>query len=116
MISNLIENAIRYTPCGGAITVRVTAPTGTDRATLAIVDTGPGVPVDDRERKSSSRSTGAPTSSVPGSGLGLAIVRIDRELRMAAEHYDGGWARRRGPAGGRPVCAEAPPAVAFASP
>jgi two-component system sensor histidine kinase TctE len=72
LLSNLIDNALRYTPRGGAVTVRVVGRAeGTD---LEVEDNGPGVPEVDRtmvfERFYRVLGTG-----VDGSGLGLAIVR-----------------------------------------
>jgi two-component system sensor histidine kinase TctE len=65
---NLLHNAIRHTPAGGALAVRVV----TDRhsAALTISDTGPGVPAELRARLFQPFSAGDVRS---GSGLGLAI-------------------------------------------
>jgi two-component system sensor histidine kinase TctE len=73
LLSNLLDNAIRYTPEGGVITVDVRR--GEDgAATLSVVDTGPGVPVKDRERVFEPFYRGS-EAVAPGTGLGLAIVR-----------------------------------------
>lgn len=71
MLNNLIDNAIRYTPAGGHITVRVKgAPRG---AELCVEDDGPGIAPQHRERvfERFYRILGSGES---GSGLGLAIV------------------------------------------
>ena len=72
LLSNLIDNALRYTPSGGSVTVRVRRDAG--RATLEVEDTGPGIAPNERghvfERFYRILGSGA-----PGSGLGLAIVR-----------------------------------------
>jgi signal transduction histidine kinase len=72
-VANLIDNAIKYTPEGG--TIRVAARVENGEALLEISDSGPGIPVDQREavlepfvRLETSRST-------PGNGLGLSLVR-----------------------------------------
>lgn len=73
MLNNLIDNAIRYTPARGHVTVRLRrAPGGAVR--LEVEDTGPGIPVAERERvfERFYRILG---SDSDGSGLGLAIVR-----------------------------------------
>ncbi|CAN7587887.1 sensor histidine kinase N-terminal domain-containing protein [Pseudoduganella sp. LjRoot289] len=72
MLSNLIDNALRYTPAGGAVTVRVRR-TG-DSAVVEVEDTGPGIPPAERSNvfQRFYRILG---SSAEGSGLGLAIVR-----------------------------------------
>ena len=74
LLSNLIDNALRYTPAGGSVTVRVRRDTTSGRALLEIEDTGPGIAPDERERvfERFYRILG---SNTQGSGLGLAIVR-----------------------------------------
>ncbi|WP_413673484.1 sensor histidine kinase N-terminal domain-containing protein [Massilia cellulosiltytica] len=76
LLSNLIDNALRYTPPGGSVTVRVR---GTNigngsQALLEVEDTGPGIAPSERHRvfERFYRILG---SSASGSGLGLAIVR-----------------------------------------
>lgn len=71
LVRNLIDNAVRYTPPGGRIAVRVGR--DGDRATLVVEDAGPGIPEDARERvfERFHRELG---TGVEGSGLGLAIV------------------------------------------
>ena len=71
LLDNLLDNAIRYTPSGGHITVR--AGYG-DSAWLEVEDDGPGIPPDQRERVFE-RFQRAAGSDQPGSGLGLAIVK-----------------------------------------
>jgi two-component system sensor histidine kinase TctE len=72
LLSNLIDNALRYTPPGGSVTVRVRSDAGL--ALLEVEDTGPGIAPGERPRvfERFYRILG---SSAPGSGLGLAIVR-----------------------------------------
>nr|WP_307728142.1 sensor histidine kinase N-terminal domain-containing protein [Massilia terrae] len=72
LLSNLIDNAVRYTPAGGSVTVRVRR--DGDDALLEVEDTGPGIAPAERAHvfERFYRILG---SSVPGSGLGLAIVR-----------------------------------------
>ncbi len=72
LLDNLIENAIRYTPPGGSITVR-TAIEGA-HAVLSVEDDGPGIPRDQHE-KVFQRFYRIPGSTGDGSGLGLAIVQ-----------------------------------------
>ena len=74
MISNLLGNALRYTPAGGTITV---AARGTDHATrLEVTDSGPGIPADMKdyifERFVQYGSDGFEKGSA---GLGLSIVK-----------------------------------------
>jgi two-component system sensor histidine kinase TctE len=74
MLSNLIDNAIRYTPAGGRITVRVRRDDAAGMAHLEVEDTGMGIPAAERERvlERFYRILGREGD---GSGLGLAIVR-----------------------------------------
>ncbi|MDB5959162.1 MAG: histidine kinase [Massilia sp.] len=73
LLSNLIDNALRYTPPGGSVTVRVLGG-GAAPAVLEVEDTGPGIALAERARvfERFYRILG---SSATGSGLGLAIVR-----------------------------------------
>jgi two-component system, OmpR family, sensor kinase len=71
LVANLVDNAIRHTPQGGRIDIRVSRNGG---AVLSVADTGPGVPPDERARVFDRfyRGRDAPAG---GSGLGLAIVQ-----------------------------------------
>ena len=71
LLSNLIDNALKYTPSGGSVTVSVGQRNG--KAYLAVEDTGPGIPEEDRQRVRQ-RFFRLPNSPGHGSGLGLAIV------------------------------------------
>ncbi|ACC69630.1 sensor histidine kinase N-terminal domain-containing protein [Paraburkholderia phymatum] len=74
MLSNLIDNAIRYTPVGGRITVRVRRDVAARLVHVEVEDTGMGIPAAERERvvERFYRILGREGD---GSGLGLAIVR-----------------------------------------
>jgi two-component system, OmpR family, sensor histidine kinase TctE len=71
LLSNLVDNALKYTPAGGVVTVRTGQRSG--KAFLAIEDTGPGIPEAERARVRQ-RFYRLPNSPGHGSGLGLAIV------------------------------------------
>ena len=74
MLSNLIDNALRYTQRGGSVTVRVRADDERALAILEVEDNGPGIAPSERAQvfERFYRILG---SDVEGSGLGLAIVR-----------------------------------------
>ncbi|MDB5764862.1 MAG: hypothetical protein JWQ21_3857 [Herminiimonas sp.] len=74
LLSNLIDNALRYTPAAGSVTVRVRADHRQQQAILEVEDTGPGIPAAERSHvfERFYRILG---SQMEGSGLGLAIVR-----------------------------------------
>lgn len=69
---NLVENALRYTPSNGTVTVRVQSTA--DSITLSVEDNGPGVAPQDRE-KIFERFFRIAETDASGSGLGLAIVK-----------------------------------------
>jgi two-component system sensor histidine kinase TctE len=71
LIDNLVDNALRYTPQGGTVTVRTRM--GADGAVLEVEDSGPGIPAAKRGRVFHRHVRLDQQSS--GSGLGLAIVR-----------------------------------------
>lgn len=80
MIGNLLDNAIRYTPPGGTVTLRVGHEA--DGAVLRVEDNGPGIPEEQRGQvfERFYRILG---SGQVGSGLGLAIVREVANLHEA---------------------------------
>jgi two-component system sensor histidine kinase TctE len=71
LLSNLVDNALKYTPAGGTVTVSA-GETGGKRF-IAVEDTGAGIPEKERERVKQ-RFYRIPNSPGHGSGLGLAIV------------------------------------------
>ncbi len=94
VLTNLLSNALRYTPAGGWVRVMVQEPEtvgGRRMARLAVRDSGQGIPDEDLpfifERFY--RGSLARSSDTPGSGLGLAIVHeiVDRhggEVRVSS--------------------------------
>jgi two-component system OmpR family sensor kinase/two-component system sensor histidine kinase QseC len=78
LVRNLVDNAVRYTPSGGRVQVKLT--NGTQRPVLTVDDSGPGIPQADRARVFDRFFRGAGHAE-GGSGLGLAIVR-----GIAAQH------------------------------
>jgi signal transduction histidine kinase len=80
-VGNLVENAIRYTPRGGA--VEIAATTTGDRVAIRVDDSGPGVPVAERDAIFSPFRRGAAAkrrADAQGLGLGLSIAKriVDR--------------------------------------
>ena len=80
LIRNLVDNAVRYTPEGGTVTVRIERQNG--RLTLAVSDSGPGIPPAQRSAVLQ-RFHRLDQGGQPGSGLGLAIVARIAELHAA---------------------------------
>lgn len=84
LLANLLDNAVKYTPQGGSISVSLTSGSD-DRPLLSVADSGPGIPLTDREnvfqrffRLESSRGMH------PGNGLGLSLVQAVVKLHGGA--------------------------------
>jgi two-component system OmpR family sensor kinase len=72
LLSNLLDNALRYTPSGGRIDVTIDH--NDDAVTLVVADTGPGIAQEARERVFDRFFRGE-ERDVAGTGLGLSIVK-----------------------------------------
>ena len=93
-LSNLLNNAAKYTPPGGRVTVRGVAQW--DQGVLAVTDTGAGIPADKLEEifELFTRVKSPATGTTDGLGIGLALVR-----RLVALH--GGTVRAHSPGAGQ---------------
>jgi two-component system OmpR family sensor kinase len=88
VLDNLIENALRYTPEGGVVDVRLVNEGG--RSAVEVIDTGPGIPPDQLTRVFD-RFFRVPGSQVRGSGLGLSIAQAAAQrcgLRILLRNRD----------------------------
>ncbi|MGN6388286.1 MAG: sensor histidine kinase [Burkholderiaceae bacterium] len=76
MIVNLVDNAIRYTPAGGRVALRV-GREADGAARFAVEDSGPGIPAAERERVLAPfyRAASSQETNPEGAGLGLTIAR-----------------------------------------
>lgn len=93
VITNLVENAAKFSPPGGAITVA--ARHGPGALILSVSDEGPGIPPAERERIFEKFYRLSRTDKVPGTGIGLAISKGLVEAnggRIVAESAPGGGA------------------------
>jgi two-component system OmpR family sensor kinase len=81
MVDNLVDNALRYTPPGGRVDVQVKALQARREVELAVVDSGPGIPPEERESVFARfyRGSAADAAGGVGAGLGLAIVKASAE-------------------------------------
>lgn len=79
LLSNLIDNALLYTPTGGRVTVRLSQE---PKITFSVEDSGPGIPESEKE-KVFERFYRLGGNNVPGSGLGLSIVREIAQTHQA---------------------------------
>ncbi len=73
VIANLIDNAVKYTPRGGSITVTVRPASA--GAEVVVADTGAGIPPEDRDRIWDRLYRGDASRSQRGLGIGLSLVR-----------------------------------------
>jgi signal transduction histidine kinase len=75
VLDNLVSNALKFTPEGGAVSVRTFA--GEKSVAIEVSDTGIGIAPDDQPRlfERFFRSAVASDQAIPGTGLGLAIVK-----------------------------------------
>jgi two-component system, OmpR family, phosphate regulon sensor histidine kinase PhoR len=92
---NLVGNAIKYTPACGRVRVALTIDETAGVATIAVTDTGYGIPAADLPHVFDKfyRVKSAATAGTPGTGLGLAIVKSIVDLhrgRVRAESVEGG--------------------------
>jgi signal transduction histidine kinase len=83
-VSNLIDNAVKFSPPGGE--VRLSAAIGPSGIEITVADQGAGIPPEDRARAPERFFRGEAARSTPGSGLGLALVQ-------AVAHLHGGTLR-----------------------
>jgi len=71
-VSNLVANAVKFTPAGGRVTLRLEAAPEGPR--IQVIDSGPGVPEGERESVLQRFYRSPSHQQTPGSGLGLSIV------------------------------------------
>lgn len=78
VLSNLIDNALKYTPEHGRVDVLVgLQKEGEKGQGIAIADTGPGIPLEDQPHLFERHFRGVQSQgAIPGTGLGLAIARL----------------------------------------
>ncbi|MGH6867687.1 MAG: ATP-binding protein, partial [Methylocella sp.] len=77
-IANLVDNAIKFTPEGGA--VEIVAKTIGDRPAVRVTDNGPGIPAGERNDIFKRFYRSGKTRHIPGSGLGLSMVATIADL------------------------------------
>lgn len=93
--SNLIENALKYTQPGGEVEVRATA-RADGRVEIEVLDNGPGVPLEDRDRVLERFVRLESARSSAGAGLGLSLVAAVARLHRGGLHLRDGLEREGG--------------------
>jgi signal transduction histidine kinase len=77
-LSNLLDNAVKYTPPGGRIALA--AARGRDGTEMSVGDSGPGIPASERSRVLERFVRLEAAAEMPGSGLGLSLVAAVAKL------------------------------------
>jgi signal transduction histidine kinase len=88
-LANIIDNAIKYTPPGGAVMLRVRR-RSSGEIEFSVTDTGPGVPEEHRARVVQRFVRLENSRSEPGSGLGLSLVAAVAEAHGGRLELDEG--------------------------
>jgi signal transduction histidine kinase len=108
-LANLIDNAIKYTPAGGAVKLRARR-RSSGEIEYSVTDTGPGVPEEDRERVVQRFVRLDNSRTEPGSGLGLSLVTAVAEAHGGRVVLDEGPGAYDGFGPGLRVALVLPPA------
>jgi len=95
-VSNLVENAIKYTPDGGTVRLELYRDKA-NRVVVAVTDNGPGIPATERERVKERFVRLDKSRTAPGSGLGLAMVDAIAALHQAEFALEDGIESEFGP-------------------
>ena len=85
-LSNLIANAIRYTPAGGSVRVATESKDGA--VLVSVSDTGPGIPAEQQDKIFERFAQSASGGETGAAGLGLAIVRDVVQAHGGRIHLD----------------------------
>ncbi|WP_017661788.1 histidine kinase [Baaleninema simplex] len=85
VVTNLLDNAMKYTPAGGTISVSLLHRTA-QKIQVSISDTGPGIPFDKQQQIFDDRVRLERDEKTDGYGLGLALC-----LRVVRSHYGKIW-------------------------
>ncbi|MBV7295594.1 HAMP domain-containing histidine kinase [Corynebacterium sp. TAE3-ERU12] len=98
---NLLDNAAKWSPTGGEVTVRLRE-LSDGVAELTVADSGPGIPEEDRQKVFERFYRSVQSRSMPGSGLGLAIVQ------QVIQRHGGDIVAEESPSGGALMRAHIP--------
>lgn len=81
VVSNLVGNAVKFTPTGGRVDVHVEGGNGSAR--ISVIDSGPGIPLEERSElfQPFARISNQPTGMETSTGLGLWIVKHLTEMQ-----------------------------------
>jgi signal transduction histidine kinase len=80
-VANLLDNAAKFTPSGGSVTVVTAMVAG--QVQLTVSDTGPGIPAPDHDAVLGRFRRLERDAAAPGSGIGLSIVAVAARVHGA---------------------------------
>ncbi|MEX1024648.1 MAG: HAMP domain-containing sensor histidine kinase [Planctomycetota bacterium] len=91
IVQNLVSNAVKFSPADQEVLVRIER-NATGGARLAVVDRGPGIPLEDRQQLWSlfGRTSAEPTGGESSTGVGLALAKSIAEALGCTIGVDGG--------------------------
>jgi signal transduction histidine kinase len=117
-LANLLDNAIKFTPAGGTVSLRATAEDGA--LSVLVGDSGPGIPPEREATMFARFQDGADTGDRRSTGLGLHIARalleaMGGEIRLDRTQGSGAWFRIRLPLAADAAAPPALPAAAHAA-
>ncbi len=97
VFDNLVSNAVKFSPSGRTVTVQVASPPTADAIRVQVIDRGPGLTADDKQRlfQAYQRLSARPTGGESSTGLGLSIAHdmvTKMHGRIACEDTPGGGA------------------------
>lgn len=112
IVTNVLSNAIKFTPAGGTVTITTEVDAARSRVSMLVDDSGPGISAEDAPRvfERFYRSSSPDRRKTPGTGLGLSIVKA------LVEAFEGTIAIERSPSGGARIAIEIPVVTEQASP
>jgi signal transduction histidine kinase len=95
VLSNLIDNAVKYTPAGGEVHIRLVVESG--QVAVWVTDNGAGIPDGDLAQLFQRHFRGVQAATeIPGTGLGLSIARelvqqMQGEIQVFSPLRSAGW-------------------------
>ncbi|MDB5370242.1 MAG: Two component system histidine kinase [Roseomonas sp.] len=107
-VANLLDNAVKFTPPGGAISLE--ASWQEDAVLVRVSDEGPGLSQEDRSRVGERFFRADMARATPGSGLGLSLVRAVVQLHGGTLWFEDGQPDEGGDRPGLAVCLRLPAA------
>jgi signal transduction histidine kinase len=78
-VANLVDNAVKYAPCGGKVSLQI-APCNEGQIEIVVADNGPGIPDQEKTHVTDRFYRGHSSAGKSGIGLGLSVVEAVARL------------------------------------